>query len=104
MISRQWHGIVKAGFENAYIRHLQVETFPAMRNLPGFLGVSILRRAVSGGTQFLIVSRWESLDAIHAFAGERIESAVVPHKARDMMVSFDQSVRHYEIVDQNDAG
>jgi len=33
-----------------------------------------------------------------AFAGDRVEEAVVPPAAHDMMVDYDQQVRHYEVV------
>lgn len=104
MISRQWHGIVKAGWASAYLDHLRSDTFPHMRTLPGFVDVSILQREVPDGTEFLIVSHWESLDAIRAFAGEHIDTAVVPQKARDMMIDFERTVRHYQVVDQDSAG
>ena len=103
MIARQWNGLVKAGMENAYLDHLRSETFPHMRTLPGFLNVTILQRHVQGGTEFMIVSRWDSLEAVHAFAGKQIETAVVPQKARDMMIDFDRSVRHYQILEEYSA-
>lgn len=99
MISRQWRGLAKATFAEAYVEHLQAETFPALQKLPGFVSASILRRAVPEGIEFLIVTRWVSLDAIRAFAGANVETAVVPQKVQDMMVDYDRIVRHYEVVD-----
>jgi hypothetical protein len=51
------------------------------------------------GVEFLVVTIWESLDSIRAFAGNDVESAVVPPKARDMMIEYDRSARHYQVVD-----
>ena len=62
MISRHWRGIAKPALAQAYVEHLQRETFPAIRSLPGFVSASILRRTVAEGTEFLIVTQWESLD------------------------------------------
>ena len=39
-----------------------------------------------------------TLDSIRGFAGENVEAAVVPAVVREMMVEYDQTVRHYEIV------
>jgi len=98
MISRQWRGLAKARHAEAYVEHLRTEIFPAIAKIPGFLGASILRRTVSQGVEFLVVTEWASLDAIRAFAGEDIEQAVVPSKVQDMMVEYDRIVRHYEVV------
>lgn len=98
MISRQWRGLAKAGSAEEYVQHLQAETFPTIAKLPGFVGASILRRTVSEGVEFVIVTQWMSVEAIRAFAGENAESAVVPKRVRDMMVDYDRTVRHYEVV------
>jgi heme-degrading monooxygenase HmoA len=98
MISRQWRGLVEADLAEAYVEHLRMETFPAIRKLPGFVSASILRRVVAEGVEFLIVTQWASLESIRGFAGSNPEVAVVPQKVRDMMLEFDQVVRHYEVV------
>lgn len=98
MISRHWTGIARRDRAEAYVAHLQTETFPTLRTLAGFRKASILRRAVESGVEFLIVTDWESLDAIRAFAGDDVESAVVPAAAQAMMVSFDRAVRHYDVL------
>ncbi|HKX44991.1 MAG TPA: antibiotic biosynthesis monooxygenase [Burkholderiaceae bacterium] len=98
MISRQWRGLAKAAFADAYVEHLQTETFPAIRQLPGFVSASILRRPVPTGVEFLVVTHWASVDAIRAFSGADAEVAVVPRKVHDMMVDYDRVVRHFEVV------
>lgn len=99
MIARHWSGIAKRERADDYIHHLHNETFPAVRKLPGFVDASILRRDVADGVEFLIVTKWRSLEAIHAFAGDQIETAVVPEKAQAMMVRYDHVVRHFTIVE-----
>ena len=98
MISRHWCGIVRRELANTYVEHLQTETFPTIRTLRGFVSASILRRDVPQGVEFLVVTQWASLDAIRAFAGDDVETAVVPQKAQDLMVEYDRRVRHYEVV------
>jgi heme-degrading monooxygenase HmoA len=100
MISRQWRGLTRAGQASAYVRHLKEETFPALRRLSGFRGASILKRDVGEGVEFLIVTEWDSLDAIRAFAGADVEVAVVPPAVQAMMIEFDRSARHYELVER----
>src|SRR6187401_2088846 len=99
MISRHRKGIARPGRADEYIRHLGTETVPQLKRLPGFLGVAILRRDTGAGTEFQIITRWASLDAISAFAGPDVTVAVVPPNVRDLMISYDPEVVHYEIVD-----
>jgi heme-degrading monooxygenase HmoA len=98
MIARHWKGTVKPGRAEDYIAHLQNETFRGLASIAGFRGAQILRRDVPGGTEFRIVTEWESLEAIRGFAGDRLEDAVVPAVARDLMVDYDRTVAHYEVV------
>lgn len=97
-ISRQWTGVASRTDADAYVAHLRSETFSRLREIPGFLGARIHRREVDEGLEFLIVTEWESMEAIRQFAGADEEAAVVPAKAREMLVAFDTRVRHYELV------
>ncbi len=98
MISRHWTGICRRDRTEAYIHHLQSETFPILTTIAGFVRAFILKRNVDRGTEFQIVTVWESLEAIKSFAGEDTEAAVVPLVAQAMMVEFDSRARHYEVV------
>ena len=98
MISRQWRGLAKSSQADKYVEHLRQETFPKLKEIPGFVSASILRRSVPNGVEFLIVTTWESIDAIQGFAGTDVETAVVPPRVQKMMVEYDNRVRHYQIV------
>jgi heme-degrading monooxygenase HmoA len=97
MISRHWRGLCRRERADEYVEHLRCETFPALEQIPGFVAASILRRAVPAGVEFLIVTQWQSLEAIRAFAGAAAEAAVVPAKVQQMMVEYDREARHYEV-------
>lgn len=99
MISRQWKGIAKRADADRYIDHLRTETFVQIAKLSGFQSASILRRDVAEGVEFLIVTTWASLEAIRRFAGDDTERAVVPPPVQEMMVSYDRTVDHYEVVE-----
>ena len=98
MIWRLWRGVAHPDRAQDYIRHLRTETLPALRKIPGFVDASILSRPFGPGVEFLIVTRWESMDAIVRFAGADPEVAVLPARAVDMMIEYDRQVRHYEVV------
>lgn len=99
MIARYWRGLVKRERADSYVEHLQSDTLPQLVHLAGFQDAKVLRRDLPQGVEFLVVTFWESLDSIRAFAGNDVESAVVPPKARDMMIEYDLKSRHFEVVD-----
>jgi heme-degrading monooxygenase HmoA len=49
--------------------------------------------------EFLTFSLWESVDAIRAFAGDDIETAVYYPDDDRYLIERDATVRHYEVVD-----
>jgi heme-degrading monooxygenase HmoA len=99
VISRQWRGLAQANLAQKYVQHLRTETFPSLRTLPGFVDASILSRRLGGGVEFLVVTRWESLDAIARFAGPDPEAAVVPAEVAAMMIDYDRRATHFEVIE-----
>ena len=99
-IARHWKGVTTAANADAYVAHLERETFPSLVRLGGLIYPSIQRRRVPDGVEFLVITVWRSLDAIKAFAGEDIEAAVVPPAAQALLSRYDQRVVHYEIVNR----
>jgi heme-degrading monooxygenase HmoA len=98
VISRHWRGLAKTECADDYVAHLKGETLPALETLPGFVAASILARATPEGVEFVIITSWKSLDAIHSFAGSDAEVAVVPPVVVSMMREYDSRVRHYEVL------
>lgn len=97
MISRHWTGLAKKDRADDYIAHLKNETFEQLDTIDGFVGASILKRELDEGVEFLIITKWKSVEAIKQFAGENFETAVVPKKAQEMMIRFDTVVKHYDV-------
>jgi heme-degrading monooxygenase HmoA len=101
MISRHWKGVAKPEEADHYIHHLRNDTFPKLARIDGFIRASILRRSIAEGTEFLVVTTWQSIEAIRQFAGETVHIAVVPPEVQAMMVDYDREVAHYEIVEEH---
>jgi heme-degrading monooxygenase HmoA len=98
MIARHWRGLAHSHYAAAYLEHLRTETFPQLSTIAGFIEASVMQRAEARGVEFLVVTNWQSLDAIVAFAGNDPEQAVVPERVKAMMIEFDDRARHYEVV------
>jgi len=98
MIARLWRGAA-ADRRNAeaYVRHLRSNVVPELAAIPGYREVRLMRREQGGRTEFLVMTLWESMDAVRRFAGENPERAVVEPEARAVLADYDDFVRHYEV-------
>lgn len=98
MIARHWTGLAKKGKVDEYVNHLKNDTFKQLANIDGFIEASILKRELPEGIEFLIITKWDSLEAIKQFTGDNYEKAVVPKIAQEMMVRYDRLAKHYEFI------
>jgi hypothetical protein len=57
----------------------------------------VLRLDGPGEVEFMTIMRFDSLDAVRAFAGDGYEGAVVPEQAHAMLRRFETRSRHYEV-------
>jgi heme-degrading monooxygenase HmoA len=98
MIARLWRGAAAGPTQaQAYLRHLEGNVLPALEKIPGHRGVRVLRREEHSRIELLVMTFWESMDAVRAFAGADPERAVVEPEARAVLADFDDFVRHYEV-------
>ena len=99
MIARHWTGLTKRGDADRYEAHLRSETLPSLKAIAGFVDMTVFRRDVPLGVEFVVITVWDSMDAIVGFAGNHVERAVVPRVVEDMMVAYDHHVRHYDVIE-----
>ena len=98
MIVRAWRGYAPLARADAYSRHLLGTVRPKLERLPGFRALYLLSRRLPTEVEYQVLTMWDSMDAIKAFAGEHVERAVVEPEAAAVLTRFDQEVRHYEVV------
>jgi heme-degrading monooxygenase HmoA len=100
MIIREWRGRASAPRADAYPRHFREAVVPELRNVSGFLGAQLSRRRIGDKVEFLVLTRWRSMDAIRAFAGASVDRAVVEPGAIAALTDFDATVQHYEVLEE----
>jgi len=98
MIVRAWRGYASPGNAEAYPRHLLQRVRPQLERLPGFRGLYLLRGGTDVEVEYQVLTLWDSMDAVRAFAGPALDRAVVEPEARAALVRFDSEVRHYEVL------
>ena len=98
MIARLWRGVATPGKAGDYARHFAETVCPTLATLAGSRAAYLLRRENAGRVEFLVVTLWDSIDRIRAFAGDPVEAAVVEPAARAALQEFDDFARHYEVL------
>ena len=98
MIARTWHGRVPAEQAEAYYAYLRRTGLADYATTPGNRGVHVLRRTEGGVTHFLLLTFWDSLDAIRAFAGADYERARYYPEDDDYLLEREPFVAHYEVL------
>lgn len=98
MILRMWRAGSTVEKADEYVRHATKKIFPSLRAIEGHCGAYLLRRAVGDEIEFVVLTLWESMEAVRKFAGVETDKAVVEPEARTALTSFDDSVTHFEVV------
>lgn len=98
MIARTWHGIVPREKADAYHEYLLRTGVPDYQATPGNRGVYVLRRLEGPHTHFLLLSLWDSPEAIRAFAGDDIERARYYPEDAAYLLEMEPTVTHYEVL------
>jgi heme-degrading monooxygenase HmoA len=100
MIARIWRGITlkdKADDYLAYFRETGLKDYTAN---PGNRGVTVLRRDQGEHCEIMLLSLWDSMDAVRAFAGENPDRSVYYPEDEQYLLQMEPLVRHYEVTEQ----
>jgi heme-degrading monooxygenase HmoA len=103
MIARLWSAQTTPAQAPAYVEHLRSQVLPAARTVDGYVSAMLLKRPVADAVEVLVITFWQSVDAIRGFAGDDLEGAVVAEEAAALLTQFDRRVRHYEVAVQDEA-
>ncbi len=98
MIARIWRGRTRASQADAYLTYLEATGLKDYAATPGNRGVRVLRRIEGDEAEFLLITFWDSLDAMRAFAGPDIETAVYYPEDDAYLLGREPTVTHYEVV------
>ena len=102
MIVRIWRARSSVEKMGEYVQHATEKVFPALRGIEGHRGAYLLRRGVDGVVEVVVLTLWESMEAVRTFAGVEPERAVVDPEGRAALTEFDNFVTHFEIIHSPD--
>lgn len=97
MIARIWKGAVRREHGDEYAQYMQDTGIAGYTGTPGNRLALMLRRDVEGKTEFVMLTLWDSMESIVAFAGEDPEKAVFYPEDERFLVERDLTAAHYEV-------
>jgi heme-degrading monooxygenase HmoA len=98
MILRMWKGQASAEKADQYVQHATRTVFPKLQKIEGHRGAYLLRHPIKEGAEFVVLTLWDSMEAIREFSGEDLDHAVVDRGAESLLTGFDDRVTHFEVV------
>ena len=100
MIVRTWRRRASLSKPDDYVRHFRTNVVVELKSVDGFLGATLVRQVRPDDIEFLVITRWRSMDAIRGFAGDAVGRAVVEPGAIAALADYDEFVEHYEVVEE----
>lgn len=97
-LARLWRGTTTAEDADAYLAYLHETGIAEYSRTPGNLGVFVLRRIRDGRAEFLLITLWESEEAIRRFAGDAIDQAVFYPADDRFLIEWGERVDHFEVL------
>lgn len=97
--ARIWRGEVPLDKSDEYLKRMRTVAIPDYRSTEGNEGAFALRRDHEDRTEFLMLTFWESTQAIQAFAGDDISVAKYYDFDADSLLEMTPKVEHFEVYD-----
>ncbi len=91
-------GRTPASKADEYARYLDANGIAKIRATPGNRGVTVLRRTDGDKAEFVVISIWDSIDAVKNFAGADYQKTVILPRDREYLIEVEPDVVHYQIV------
>lgn len=98
MVARIWHGRTPTAKADDYEKYLQASGVKKILSTDGNHGVEVLRRTSGTETDFIVISYWESIEAVKKFAGADYQKAVIMPRDAEYLIDVEPEVVHYEVV------
>ncbi len=99
MIARIWHGTTRAQDADEMLAYYRETGLKAFSGTEGHRGALMLCRAAGDKTEFLLVSLWESIEAIKKFAGQDYERARYFPEDERLLLELEPTVAHWQVAD-----
>ena len=102
MIMRTWRACTAAAEADEYYAYMSEAGLRRVQTAPGNRGVFVVRRMVQGKAEFLVLSLWDTMEDVHAFAGPDATRAVFNPDDEVHLLEYDLTVRLWDVLSAPD--
>lgn len=93
---RRWEAVAARADLARWVDTYRARVLPAMRDVPGFLGVSFHAERDANPCRVTVLTAWRDMDAVRAFAGDDTARAVAPDFMERFFASPDSATRFHD--------
>jgi heme-degrading monooxygenase HmoA len=97
MVARIWHGRTPAGKADEYRQYLFDAGVKKIATIPGNQGVQMMMNKEADEAEFMVVSYWDSIDAIKGYAGAEYTRVHDLPRDKEFLIDMETRVRHFEL-------
>lgn len=97
MIVRLWHGRTRNADAERYEQFMKERAAPDYGAVNGLLKVYFTRREEGSVTHFLLITIWESMEAVQRFAGDNPEKAKYYVEDDGFLLEKEENVALYDV-------
>jgi heme-degrading monooxygenase HmoA len=98
VIARMWFGRTKAEDYDTYLSYLEESGVAALKETSGNRGVTVVRRLDGDEAEFGVISFWDSIDDVKAFAGDDVDVARYFPDDERFLLEFTPRLKHFEVA------
>lgn len=98
VIARIWRGVAERSKADGFLDYMMKTGVKDFRVKEGNRGVYVFRRNDKKRVEFLMISLWDSVNAIRNFAGEDIDRASYYPEDEKFLIKLEPKVKHYEVL------
>ncbi len=99
MIAREWKCRVPLVHSEGFTAYLYETGIKDSSATPGYIGAQIFRRLLSDRVELTLITYWNDLESIKAFAGEDIDQARLYPEDEVFELEPELGVQHYEVIE-----
>lgn len=100
-IIRTWKARTTIGLEQQYIQQVKQVVLPYLRTFSGYNGSYFSKQEAAGEIEILVITLWDSEEAVKNFAGDEATHAYMPPEIAQTLLSYDESSEHYDVIIQD---
>jgi len=97
MIAREWKATCPKHYKKGFIDYLYQTGIKDTSATEGFLGAQIFNRDIDDSAEVTLLTYWQNLECIKAFAGENISVAKLYPEDKKFKLQPDRHVTHYQV-------